>query len=829
MPQGKHSALIEVKGSIKDVEAKLQKLINKNHKLERSVQKAQKATEKQGGALDKLEGSFGKASKSLQQFQNILGGAGMVAIGAQAIQTLDAMAQKTRDFQSAQQALPFTIDKARGSTHGYIADLDLMQSALKANSFGIAETGQDFAELAELGAKLGQKIGLDSTEAIERFTEVLGKGSKDRADDLGILVSTSEAYEDYAKSIGVSVKELDKAQKEQAMQNAILAEAKKQTEAVNLELGNSTDEWLRLKAELSNLATDAAPAVLLVLSSLTEQMKPVTTAIGGMIDVVGDVSSAISEWSSYLTPNLDLNIQVGKVLKNVALLINPVTTLYQMGAIATEAWNGELSEYIGLQGDANEKTNEAVTKTDAMKASGDRLIPTLSDLTGTVGGLANQWFAYNKALASAGNNVKSGIEVQRRALEMAKAEAKKRGESAEVLAKYDQAIGHLNRGYAEFADKSKLAEERHKAELDILEAETKEREAAERKKKNAAKSARDAKKKQEEKEKKLEEARIARHNLLLAHKDEEISAVERALEKRNLEIEQKLTGFDQEAALLEAEKQSRLEVLELERQRLELANPETEAERFEIKRELRQIEHEEYMIQEQAKLDLDRLRSEEKQRLLDEETKAEEQAKKEREKLHKAQLKREKEFIETRKNIVNTVASLGRETVQLSGLIADATIKDEEKKQEAMFKVQGTMMMIKGAVEVVESIISFASQNYLEGALHLAASVTAFTTGGMLLAKQVPGGAGGGGGGGGGAAPQGNGVSLTEKRKERQGEAPELPGSPGAPRAPDQPDSKGSGSTYIINQENIVPDDKATENIVSALQKFDQQKGGDFA
>lgn len=81
-----------------------------------------------------------------------------------------------------------------------------------------------------------------------------------------------------------------------------------------------------------------------------------------------------------------------------------------------------------------------------------------------------------------------------------------------------------------------------------------------------------------------------------------------------------------------------------------------------------------------------------------------------------------------------------RQEASIQQQIERAEAAHLDRRKRAEMRAAGVQLMIAGVVETVKAIVAFASFNYLEGALHVAAAVVAFTQGGMLLSGRIPGG-----------------------------------------------------------------------------------------
>jgi hypothetical protein len=118
--------------------------------------------------------------------------------------------------------------------------------------------------------------------------------------------------------------------------------------------------------------------------------------------------------------------------------------------------------------------------------------------------------------------------------------------------------------------------------------------------------------------------------------------------------------------------------------------------------------------------------------------------------------------------------------------LAEAKHQDKRKRQE--MRAAGALLLIQAAVEGAKAFVSFASFNYIEGALHVAAAAFNAVRGGMLLSGNIP-------GGGAEAAASSGGGGMSAGVQQETVDPSDVPGSvPGqaarresgtSPRSPD--------------------------------------------
>ena len=100
------------------------------------------------------------------------------------------------------------MQKFRAATNNTVDDIELMTKANNAMALGIVENEDQFANLLDTAQRLGAALGQETGPALDSLVTGMGRQSKLMLDNLGIMVDTQGAYEDYADILGVTVSEL---------------------------------------------------------------------------------------------------------------------------------------------------------------------------------------------------------------------------------------------------------------------------------------------------------------------------------------------------------------------------------------------------------------------------------------------------------------------------------------------------------------------------------------------------------------------------------------------------------------------------------------------
>ena len=139
-----------------------------------------------------------------------------------------------------------SLEKLRNATDDTVTDFELMQKANNAVLLGVVKTDDEMAELFDTAQRLGQALGVDTTNALDSMVTGMGRQSKLMLDNLGIVVKSEEAYEKYAQKIGVSANALTDAQKKEAFNQEVLRVSRGMVEKLG-------DEYLSTEAQIQRM------------------------------------------------------------------------------------------------------------------------------------------------------------------------------------------------------------------------------------------------------------------------------------------------------------------------------------------------------------------------------------------------------------------------------------------------------------------------------------------------------------------------------------------------------------------------------------------------
>ena len=214
---------------------------------------------------ESLAGAGSAAGAAAQGFQ--LSASAFVAVATAAVYGLDKLmdaADRVTDTRRAFETLTgATKDTAaafltsmRPAAQGLVSDTALMLAANKALILEMPVTAETMGDLAGAAVKLGKAMGIDEVQAIDLMTEGIGRQSSRMLKQVGLTIDAADAYETYARTLGLAAKDLDETQRAQAFFNAALEEATRKSATLNESLTSTSDSWKQLKTDIVN-AKDA--------------------------------------------------------------------------------------------------------------------------------------------------------------------------------------------------------------------------------------------------------------------------------------------------------------------------------------------------------------------------------------------------------------------------------------------------------------------------------------------------------------------------------------------------------------------------------------------
>lgn len=201
------------------------------------------------------------------------------------------------------------------ASKGTVSNYDLILSANKAMSLGVAKNTNDFTTLMEIARVKAKNMGITTTQAYNDIVTGLGRGSAMILDNLGITINAAQANEEYAKSIGKTVNQLTDSEKKQALINKVVAEGRKELEAAGDVMLTDAERRQKLAAQIENMKDRIWSALLPTVQKLMEAVTPL-----------------IERFTQRVEKNPEL---IAWIIKVVAVLAGLMTVI---GSIGLSVW-----------------------------------------------------------------------------------------------------------------------------------------------------------------------------------------------------------------------------------------------------------------------------------------------------------------------------------------------------------------------------------------------------------------------------------------------------------------------------------------------------------
>ena len=197
----------------------------------------------------------------------------------------DNLAQKT-GFSTA------AFSKFNKALDGTVKSTELMTMANNAMLLGITDNENQMAQMFDTAQRLAKAVGEDAAFGVNSLVVGIGRQSKLMLDNLGIMIDTNQAYDNYAASLGKTASELDETERKQAFTNAALAEAERLAGSLGEEQLTLTDQINQGKKAVEDIAIAMGQLLTPAVSFLARGFNHAATAVASFLKRLQDVPIA---------------------------------------------------------------------------------------------------------------------------------------------------------------------------------------------------------------------------------------------------------------------------------------------------------------------------------------------------------------------------------------------------------------------------------------------------------------------------------------------------------------------------------------------------------
>ena len=256
----------------------------------RAVDQASSTLNKVGRNVKRLAGSFDflrqAASVAFGMIMRdmVRGAVDFVGSGVEMSAKLESLKASFERLVRASGATNLSLESLRKATRGTVSDVELLQAANQALMLGLP--ADQLNELFEAAMKLGHAMGIDMKTAVESLATGIGRQSKLILDNLGVTFQASDAYEWYAKQLGVTANQLTENQKRLAWQKYAMMMVTEKAKELGDVISESQLKLEQYRASVEN-SKAATGGFMQSIVQLGMSIKQALGPLGVMVDVLG--------------------------------------------------------------------------------------------------------------------------------------------------------------------------------------------------------------------------------------------------------------------------------------------------------------------------------------------------------------------------------------------------------------------------------------------------------------------------------------------------------------------------------------------------------------
>lgn len=239
----------------------------------------------------------------------------------------------------------------QAASEGTISNFDLIKTASNA-LLGVSgdlgkSLGEKLPDLLKIARVEADATGRSVNELFDNLVTGIKRGTPKMIETTGIIIDQKKAFQDYAKSLGITVAQLSDADRSQALLNATLTAGAQVVATLGGAMESNADKLDRQNATLTNIADtfaiavqpafgvvlDSTQKVLNLFQQLATALAPifggivsiVASVFGTIIDIVTSIAQPIVNVISSIAPYVALAFQtIANILSGVGQVISAV-------------------------------------------------------------------------------------------------------------------------------------------------------------------------------------------------------------------------------------------------------------------------------------------------------------------------------------------------------------------------------------------------------------------------------------------------------------------------------------------------------------------------
>lgn len=303
--------------------------------------------------------------------------AAVTAVGI-GIERLASRGSRLRAAEAAFRNTGLAVADLARELGGVVSNAALIQGANLANSFGIS--ANSFSQFAQIARAASVTTGESVQFLLDSIVRGVARASPLILDNLGITVRLSEANEAYATQLGKTVDELTKAERQQALTNAVLASGSQIIDRVQASGANLAPTLAQLVTELQNVFNEFSKLTSLAIAAFFRELGVQFTGLSSGLRDLGplaqafgaEVARTVQRVREFITTVdtlggiLDGGVfsAIESVITAVIRLSGLLTSLITLGQRVSRVFSGEFREALFLP-NASDGIGNAVSRIQA--------------------------------------------------------------------------------------------------------------------------------------------------------------------------------------------------------------------------------------------------------------------------------------------------------------------------------------------------------------------------------------------------------------------------------------------------------------------------------
>ena len=245
-----------------------------------------------------LGGTFAVLRSKMLLFNFAMGlGIRQVVLFAKEASRVESMERAFNTLSGGIEDSSFALKQLKEATNNTMSEFDLFRQANNAMILGVTKNSDEMAEMFDIAQRLGRALGRDTASSVESLITGIGRQSRLMLDNIGIIVKSEEAYEAYAKKLGITTKELTDTDKKTAFLEATMESAREKVATLGKESLTTQDNFDQLSTSFTNFTT--------ALTRDSVILKSTSNLLSGILDTVTERLLTRPEGIDALLQNLN--------------------------------------------------------------------------------------------------------------------------------------------------------------------------------------------------------------------------------------------------------------------------------------------------------------------------------------------------------------------------------------------------------------------------------------------------------------------------------------------------------------------------------------------